>query len=464
MSLLSLDYTNCLASSIGATHGLNDNEVDTLIAKIPKHHEHIAELEKTGASAFFNLPDQDTSELTSLLEQHKGNWEDLIVAGIGGATIGPRCLMDALAHEQQNLLDKKQRQGPRVLFIDNSDPHSITETLGVVNLKKTLFLLISKSGTTPESVGLYVHIQQLLSNDVSKTAPSKQLIVCTQRDKSPLSSCAEKDNSYIIDVPANLGARFNILSTPSLFVAGMCGIDVGGLLHGAADMKKRCWHGDAWSNPAYMHALVHYLLTRKRRKTIHAMMGFSNRLSGCIQWYDHILAVSLGKMLNNKGKAVHVGPSPSSCLGPNGLHGHMQLYAEGPFDKVLTFIKIQDHGSSITIPEHSYEHDALSPLSGQSIESLIDHAYITAAHTITEAGRPNMTIELDQVNAPCLGALVYMLQLSTVMSAELYGIDAFDQPGVDGHKQDIFAQLGRAGFEDKASTLAAYSQRPSKKC
>ena len=464
MSLLQLDYTNCLAQAIGATHGLNDNEMETLIAKIPKHHEHIQELAADATSALFSLPEQKLDDVEALLKQHQKKWKQVIVLGVGGSMLGAQCLVQSLAHEHYNIQDHKQRGGPQIIFLDNADPHSVQDTFDILDLKKTLFVFITKSGITAEAIAFFLHIQAQLESQIGKTALAKQCILCTHKEKSPLSSYAEQLQCAIIDTPKNLGDRFNILGTPSLFIAGLCGIDMHALLDGARSMKQRCWHGEANKNPAYMHALVHYLLTRKRRKTIHATMGFSNRLRPVIQWYEHVLSVSLGKMLNKKGKAVHVGPSHTSCIGPSGLHGQMQLYAEGPFDKVVTFLCVRNHGADFSIPTIQSENDAINYMGGSQFADIGKHAYVTAAQCMTDAGRPNMTIHLDAIDERCLGGLIFMLELSTVMSAELYGIDAFDQPGVESNKQGLFAQLGRIGFEDKAHNLAAYQKRPTHTC
>ena len=464
MSLLELDYSNCLADAIGATHGLTENELDTLIAKIPKHHEHVAELAAHNVSAMFDLPEQDLSELQALIKTHQKKWQHVIVIGIGGALIGAQCLQETLCHPAYNLQDESARSGPQMFFFDNADPHFVLSSLSILDLGKTLCVFISKSGITAEAIAFYTCMQQHFEQALGPNAFAQHSIVFTDNNKSPLGPLAQQQNSCVIDLPSNLGDRFNILGPPSLFIASLAGIDIQALLAGANDMKQRCWHGDATSNPAYMHAIIHYLLTRKRRKTIHASMGFSNRFAPLIHWYDHVLSVSLGKMHNKKGKAVHVGPSHLACIGPSGLHGQMQLYAEGPFDKVVTFLCLNEHEHDLHIPKIQSDNDAINYLSASSFSDMNDCAYITAAHCITDSGRPNMTIRLERMNEACFGACIFMLQLSTVMSAELYGIDAFDQPGVDSYKQGLFAQLGRIGFEDKADTLAAYRQRPKHTC
>jgi glucose-6-phosphate isomerase len=169
-------------------------------------------------------------------------------------------------------------------------------------------------------------------------------------------------------------------------------------------------------------------------------------------------------MLNRKGKAVHVGPSPVASLGTSDQHGQMQLFAEGPFDKVVTFVTVKDHGARLVTPTAYPKLEAVSHLQNADFNTLLDYGYIGAEQHITGSGRPNMTILLDQVDEENVGGLYYLLQLSTAMSAELYGIDPFDQPGVEHGKHALSAQFGRSGFEDLAKRLKEYRAKPRKTC
>ena len=462
---LSLDFTNCLSESIGATHGLTKSEVDTLVAKFPKHHENIDELRSTGESGFFELPYQDTTELKALIKKHHGHWDNLVVVALGGSALAPQSLFKALVGSQHNLHDAKTRaKAPRVFFLNNPDPKAAQELLEVLDLKKTLFQVVTRSGVTPETMGLTLWLLEILKKKVGKTAPSEQVVFTTEPTKSPFMEIAKQEKISVLQTTLNLTGRYGILGNQSLFLAGMCNLKVDELLKGGADMDKRCRHGDPYKNPAYMHSLVHYLLTRKRRKTMHVMFSFSNRVHAIGEWYNHQCSVSLGKMLNRKGKAVHVGPSPVAAVGAFDGHGQQQLFCEGPFDKVITFVTVKDHGATGTVPAAFPKLEAAAYLKDATFNQLLDYSYWGAEQHVTQAGRPNMTIHLDTVDEAHIGGLVYLLELSTAMSAELYGIDPFDQPGVEHGKAASFAQLGRAGFEDLAKRLKDYKAKPRKSC
>ena len=311
---------------------------------------------------------------------------------------------------------------------------------------------------------MFLWVADLLKKKSGKTCLPNQLVITTEREKSPLNDIAKQEKIDVLSMPANLGGRFGILGTPSLLMAGLCGFKVDELLKGGADMDKRCRHGDPHKNPAYMHSLIHYLLTRKRRKTMHAMFAFSNRLNGISQWYNHLCSVSLGKMLNRKGKAVHVGPSPVSAVGSFDVHGQQQLFAEGPFDKVVTFVTVKDHGAQAVVPAAYPKIEPAAYLKDAGFADLMHEGYVGAELHLTAAGRPNMALHCDAVDEAHVGGLVYLLQLSTTMSAELYGIDPFDQPGVEYGKHAVFAQRGRAGFEDMAKKLRDYRAKPRRTC
>jgi glucose-6-phosphate isomerase len=462
---ISLDFSNCLSEAISATHGLIPQEVSTLVDKFPKHHENIEELRANGESCFFDLPYQDLGELKALIKKHHGNWDNLVVMGIGGSVVAPRSLFTALRHSQHNQLDPKVRKGaPKVFFLANPDPMTMTELFSVIDIKKTLFQIISKSGTTVESLGSFMWLAELLKKKNGKGALSAQVVITTDRDKSPLAEIAKQEKIDLLPIPGNLGGRFGVLGNAGLFAVGLCGTSIEAVLAGAAAMDKRCRHGNPHSNPAYMHSLVHYLLTRKRRKTIHVMFSFSDRLYAIAEWYSQMCGVSLGKMLNRKGKAVHVGPSPAAALGSFDLHGQQQLFAEGPFDKVVTFLAVKDHGAQITVPALYPKIEAAHYLAGAEFGTMLDHACVGAEQHITASGRPNMTLHVEKIDEGSIGGLYYMLELSTVMSAELYGIDPFDQPGIEHGKQASFAQFGRAGFEDLAKKLKDYRAKPRKTC
>ncbi|MCS6971139.1 MAG: hypothetical protein RMM29_08780 [Planctomycetota bacterium] len=458
---ISLDYTNCLAEAIGATHGLTKSEVETLVAKFPKHHEGVEEIRASGECPFFDLPYQNTGEVQALIKKHRGAWSDLLIIATGGEAEALRALHGALSHAAHNLVEPKaRREAPRLHLLDNLDPRTVAQASEALDPKKTLIQVVSRDGRATEVLGLTAWAVDWLRRKGGKTAA--QLVICTDRDKSPLAELARSDKCDLIHHPQHLPGRFAVLSASALFAAGLLGCDIAALLAGAAEMDKRCRHGDALKNPAYMHALVHYLLTRKRRKTMHAAYAFSDRLHAIAAWYVHLCTVSLGKMLNRKGKAVHVGPTPLAARGSYDLSVQQQLYAEGPYDKVVTFLIARQHGPSLQVPAVRLE--GFPWLKEQSFEAILERSWIACEQQLTASGRPSMAIQLDAIDEHHIGGLVYMLELSTVMSAELYDINPFDAPGAEQAMQGVWAQSGAAGHEDLARRIREYRGRARRSC
>jgi glucose-6-phosphate isomerase len=460
---ITLEFINCLAESIGATHGLTDSEIDTLVAKFTKHHETMEEYRKND-SGHFNLPYQDLTAVNDLLQAHSGKWKDLVVLGASGAVAGAQVLTGSLLPPFWNERDEKARgKAPRLHILDNLDPMSLESVWEIIDAKKTLFVVISRSGQTPETNAVLLWLLTSLKANATKTAPTKQIILATEGSDSPLAAIAKEEKLQTLELATTIADHYAALGPEALLVTGLVGVDIEAVLAGAKAMDERTRHDDAMKNPAYLHSLIHYLLTRKRRKTIHAIMSFSDRLKPVTRWYNHLLAVSLGKLLNRKGKAVHVGPGPAECFGPCGSYDQMQLWQEGPFDKVITFITVQDHGKAFAIP--SYDGDeAISCIADHDGSELIDASYHSAVSVITSAGRPSLRLDLQEVSPETVGGLIYLLQLSTVMSAELYGIDPFTYPGIDNSRQNLAAQFGRSGYEDRAEAIKSYKERPVKSC
>lgn len=461
---IALDYTYSLAETIGATHGLTKSEVETLVAKFPKHHESIEQLRAAGEGGFFELPYQNRDEVLALVKAQRGAWSDLLVVAGGGEAQSLRLLVGALAHSAHNLADAKQRrEAPRLHLLDNLDPRTLVQLAEVLDPKKTLVQVISRDGRSTEVAALTLWLSDWLRRKGgAKGGIGPQLVVCTDRDKGPLAELARAEKATLIHHPPSLPGRFAVLAPGLLFAAGLLGIDIAALLAGAADMDKRCRHGDALKNPAYMHALVHYLLTRKRRKTMHAMFAFGDRLFAVAEWYSHLCTVSLGKLLNRKGKAVHVGPTPLAARGSYDLQVQQQLYAEGPYDKVVTFLAARQHGTAASVPAGRLEGFAW--LKDQPLDALLERAWVACEQQLTAAGRPCLAIQLDAIDEAHIGGLVYMLELSTVMSAELYDINPFDAPGAEQAVQAVWAQSGASGLDEPARRLREHRAKPRRTC
>ena len=245
-----------------------------------------------------------------------------------------------------------------------------------------------------------------------------------------------------------------------LLPAAVCGIDIEQFLAGAAYMDKLCEEEDLWKNPGWMAGVLAYIAMEKKGKNVQVMMPYADSLKYMSDWYAQLWGESLGKKFTLRGKAVHVGQTPVKALGVTDQHSQVQLYTEGPFDKMLTFLGVDSYRADVKIPNGFEDIPAVSFLGGHTLNELIQSERVATEYALVKSGKLNQTIILPEVNEFTLGQLLYFFQVQTAVVGELYGIDAFDQPGVEEGKNATYALLGRPGYDAKRDELAA---RPKKK-
>ncbi len=226
--------------------------------------------------------------------------------------------------------------------------------------------------------------------------------------------------------------------------AALIGIDVRSLLSGAATMAKRCESPELATNPAGVYAMLQWLADTTLAKRVVVFMPYSDPLRDFAAWFVQLWAESLGKQ---RPDGTHVGSTPLAALGATDQHAQVQLFMEGPADKTITFVAVDNRGTDVTIPNAFADVKELGYLGGHSLGELIDIEQRATAGALAKRGRPNMTIHLDRVDAAHVGELMMMLEIATAYAGQLYGIDAFNQPGVELGKQFAYALLGRPGAE-----------------
>jgi glucose-6-phosphate isomerase len=238
-----------------------------------------------------------------------------------------------------------------------------------------------------------------------------------------------------------------VFTSVGLLPLATVGVDIEALIGGAADMEGRVCREDFMKNPAYLNAALQYLAYQKGLK-LSVMMPYSDKLRDVADWHRQIWAESLGKKQDLSGAIVHVGPTPIKALGTTDQHSQVQLYMEGPFDKVVTFLVPEDYGADLTIPSFPAA-PALSYLEGHSLAELIRNEQRATAVALTKNGRSNCIISLPAVTHESVGALIYMFEVQTLFAGGLFGINPLDQPGVEEGKEFTYGLMGRSGYEKK---------------
>jgi glucose-6-phosphate isomerase len=284
---------------------------------------------------------------------------------------------------------------------------------------------------------------------------SEHFIATTDPSKGDLLKMACDFGWRTLPVPPNVGGRFSVLSSVGLFPAAMLGIDVRQLLSGAAYMDRRCEARSIDANPALAYAALQYALYLKGAN-ISVLMPYASTLYDLADWYRQLWAESLGKKTSLRGQVVNVGPTPVKALGATDQHSQVQLYAEGPFDKSLTFIEVERFPRETGIPNVLAQYNGIGYLNGRTINELISAEKKGTEVALTAAGRPNGTILVPMVGAFELGQLFYLFEMATAISGAFYGVNAFDQPGVEAGKVAAYALMGRRGYEEKQAEIRGF--------
>ena len=458
--MLHLDYTNMLSDVVAG--GVPDGEWAAAGQAFQRAHASVAQQHAAGTLGFLDLPDDATllAQSVDFAESLAGGGaassagvRDVVVLGIGGSALGPVALRTALRPSGWNMLDDAARGGrPRLHVLDNVDPETIAALLDRLDLAATLFVVTSKSGGTAETMSQYLIVRDRLRR--AGLPLPRHLVFITDPRKGALRPLAAAEGIPALDIPANVGGRFSVLTPVGLLPAALIGIDVRALLEGAGEMARRCATDDILRNPAGTFAVLQFLADTRAGKPMHVLMPYSDPLRDFAAWFVQLWAESLGKVRQD---GTSVGPTPIAALGATDQHSQVQLFMEGPADKTVTFVAVGQRGTDLAIPRLHGDVTELAYLGGHSLGELIDVEQRATAGALARRGRPNMTLRLDRVDAWHVGGLIMLLEIATAYAGELYGVNAFDQPGVELGKQFAYALLGRPGAD---AARAEWDQLP----
>jgi glucose-6-phosphate isomerase len=449
---LLLDYNNMLNVRL-AGRGIDPAQLDEFAALCPILLTEIEQRRAAGELGFLDLPHE--KEIVAQIREFAGGmgqaFDTIVVLGIGGSALGATALRNALLRPFWNELDDEAREYyPRLYVLDNIDASTIVPLLNRLDLARTLFNVISKSGATAETMAQFLIVRERLRAVLGEEGWRGHLLFTTDPESGVLRKLASAEGIAALPVPAAVGGRFSVLSAVGLLPSALVGIDIDALLAGAAAMAERCRTPSFAANPAALFATLQYLADTRARAPVHVMMAYTDRLSGVADWFRQLWAESLGKRVDRDGREVFRGPVPVPALGVTDQHSQVQLYIEGPFDKTITFLAARQLPEDVVIPQAYPDVDALAYLGGRTLNSLLDSERLATTSALTRHGRMNMTMELPAVDAGSLGQLLMMLQIATVYAGTLYNVNPLDQPGVELGKKLTYGLLGRSGFDPPA--------------
>lgn len=446
---MKLHYGRIFADKLDGSHGLPRARLADLVQRFPNVLAEVRSRRRDGDYGFYDLGEQ-TETVAGIKRFAEGvgqAYDHVLVLGIGGSALGTKALVNALRPAAWNELDDEAREFfPRITVLENVDPTSIAAALRRIDPRRVFVNVISKSGGTSETLAQYLVVRAWLDQALGSDAAVRHLAFTTDPSKGPLREMAEREGIATLAVPPNIGGRYSVLTPVGLLPAALVGIDIAGLIRGAARALARAESESLLENPAALHASLLWAADAWLSARIHVVMPYSDRLREFAAWTAQLWAESLGKRLDRRGEVVHAGPTPVASLGATDQHSQVQLFMEGPFDKVVTFVRVEHPGEDVVIPSRPGLPEEMAYLSGHTMGELLLAEQEATSAALARMGRMNLTVSLPALSAETMGELIMFYQVATGFAGAWYGVNPFDQPGVELGKRLTFAAMGRPGF------------------
>jgi glucose-6-phosphate isomerase len=417
--------------------------------KVAHHSLH----EQTGAGSDFlgwidlpvNYDKEEFSRIQKAAEKIKSDSDVLLVIGIGGSYLGARAAVEALQHSFFNALPKEKRQAPQIIFTGNNISSSyIHDVFDLLEGKDFSINVISKSGTTTEPAIAFRLFRKLLEEKYGKDEALKRTYVTTDKAKGALKTVADEEGMETFVIPDDVGGRYSVLTAVGLLPIAASGLDIDAMMKGAGAAREDFGKSELSENAAYQYAAVRNVLYNKG-KTVEMLINYEPALQYFAEWWKQLFGESEGK----DQKGIY----PSSANFSTDLHSLGQYVQEGRRILFETVIKVDKPKHELTINEIEKDLDGLNYLAGKSIDFVNNKAFEGTLLAHTDGGVPNLIVNIPQLDEYTFGYLVYFFEKACAMSGYLLGVNPFDQPGVEAYKTNMFALLGKPGFEEKKAEL-----------
>ena len=444
MKPISLDYSKVLDF-------VSEDEIKDIENKVLSAHKTLTE--KTGAGNEFlgwlDLPfDYDREEFARIkksAEKIKSDSDVLIVIGIGGSYLGAKAAIDMLSNHFYNCLDKNTRKAPQIFFAGNSISGSYLKNLiDLVKDKDFSVNVISKSGTTTEPAVAFRVFKDLLEKKYGKEEAKKRIYATTDKEKGALKNLADAEGYETFVVPDDVGGRFSVLTAVGLLPIAASGADIDKLMEGANEAVCAYKDCDLESNPCYMYAALRNILYNKG-KQIEIMVNYEPNLHYFGEWWKQLYGESEGK----DGKGIF----PAAVDFSTDLHSMGQYIQDGRRVLFETVLNVESTDDDVTIEETKDNIDGLNFLAGKTMSFVNSKAFLGTLLAHNDGGVPNMVINIPKIDEYYLGMLIYFFEKACAISGYILGVNPFNQPGVEAYKKNMFALLGKPGFESEKEAL-----------
>lgn len=444
MSHIRFDYTNALSF-------FGEHELEQMSPLVEVCHRALHEGTGTGRDflGWIDLPvnydKEEFARIKKAAEKIKNDSDVLLVIGIGGSYLGARAAIEMLNHSFYNVLPKEERKTPQVIFVGNNISSTyIHDVIDLLKDKDWSINIVSKSGTTTEPAIAFRIFRKRLIEKYGEEEAAKRIYATTDKAKGALKTEADAKGYETFVIPDDVGGRYSVLTAVGLLPMAVTGIDIDAVMKGAADAREEYNNPKLAENAAYQYAAIRNILYNKG-KTIEMLINYEPGLQYFNEWWKQLFGESEGKDL----KGIY----PSSANYSTDLHSLGQYVQEGRRDLFETVIKVETPRYDIEIEEEENNLDNLNYLAGKTVDFVNNKAFEGTLLAHTDGGVPNLVVRIPKMDAYTFGYLVYFFEKACGMSGYLLGVNPFDQPGVEAYKKNMFALLGKPGFEDMKSEL-----------
>jgi len=443
---ITLDYSKALQF-------IGQHEIDNLAPAVKLAHEQLHN--GTGAGSdylgWINLPfDYDKAEFARIqaaAKQIQSDSEALVVIGIGGSYLGARAAIEMLSHSFYNTLSKEQRKTPQIFFAGNNISSTyVTHLLQALEGKDWSINVISKSGTTTEPAIAFRIFREALERKYGKDAAKKRIYATTDKARGALKTLANAEGYESFVIPDDVGGRYSVLTAVGLLPIAAAGIDIEAIMKGAQEAATALNNPNLAENPAYQYAAIRNALYRKG-KTVEILVNYEPGLHFVSEWWKQLYGESEGK--------DYKGIYPASVDFSTDLHSMGQFIQEGNRIIFETVLQVGEVADQIEIRSDADNLDGLNFLTGKTLDFVNKKAFEGTILAHTDGNVPNLVVQLPDLTPHTFGQLVYFFEIACGVSGYLLGVNPFDQPGVEAYKVNMFALLGKPGFEEKKKELEA---------
>ncbi len=427
---------------------VRDHELSAMQAQITAAHETLHSGSGLGNDflGWLTLPTdydkQEFSRIQAAAERIKKDTDVFIVIGIGGSYLGARAVIEFLKSPLYNNLKKDT---PDVYFAGKSiSSAELHELLQLCEGRRVSVNVISKSGTTTEPAIAFRVFREYLEKTVGAQEARRRIYVTTDKEKGTLKAFADREGYETFVVPDNVGGRFSVLTAVGLLPIAVAGCDIAALMDGAADAQKTLCETDVTKNDCYKYAALRNILLRKGR-AIELMVSYEPRYAMMSEWWKQLYGESEGK----DGKGLF----PASVIFSTDLHSLGQFVQDGTNILTETVVLIDKSPVTVTVKEDTENVDGLNFLAGRDMAEINQKAFEGTVLAHTDGGTPNMVLHVPEVSEFELGYLLYFFEKACAISGYLLGVNPFNQPGVEAYKKNMFALLGKPGYEGEKAEL-----------